>query len=42
MKTDFTFMMLEKYEQREEERQKWENYTKEMSIFYFDIFVDYI
>ena len=42
MKTDFTFLMLEKYEERETERQKWTNYVKEMSVFYFDIFVDYI
>lgn len=36
------FFAIENLEEREKERDQWIAYVREMSIFYFDIFVDYV
>lgn len=36
------FIAIENPEEREKERELWTAYVREMSIFYFDLIVDYI
>lgn len=36
------FVQIENPEERERERDLWIGYVKEMSIFYFDLFVEYL
>jgi hypothetical protein len=36
------FLAIENLEEREKERDQWISYVREMSVFYFDLFVDYV
>lgn len=38
----FDFFAIEDQVERDREREQWTAYVREMSLFYFDLFVDYV